>query len=150
MLFWSFSTKYWHFLPISSHARPKINANKVLGGFSAMRVTTLYRSPVKIRTFCPRMTKFGPKLAFLPSLAGSFGALLVGWLVVVARRLYCARHLFTLEYVYKIWAYPKPLTPLSSKSEIPWFPTCLPCTIFKLLKNVLHSSFSDRHTYMWN
>ena len=29
-------------------------------------------------------------------LAGSFGALLVGWLVVVARGLYLARHLFTL------------------------------------------------------
>ena len=29
------------------------------------------------------MTQFGPKLAFL-SIAGSFGALLVGWLVVVA------------------------------------------------------------------
>ena len=42
-------------------------------------------SPVKIRIFCQRTTKFGPKLAFLPGLAGSFGALLVGWLVVVAR-----------------------------------------------------------------
>ena len=40
---------------------------------------------------CPRTTKFGPKLAFLPGLAGSFGALLV----VVARELYLARHLFT-------------------------------------------------------
>ena len=29
-------------------------------------------------------------------LAGSFGVLLVGWLVVVARGLYLARHLFTL------------------------------------------------------
>ena len=32
-------------------------------------------------------------------LAGAFGALLVGWLVVVVRRLYLARHLFTL-YTY--------------------------------------------------
>ena len=32
----------------------------------------------------PKTTKFSPKLAFL-SIAGSFGALLVGWLVVVAR-----------------------------------------------------------------
>ena len=39
--------------------------------------------------------QFGPKLAFL-SIAGSFGALLVGRLVVVARGLYLARHLFTL------------------------------------------------------
>ena len=29
-------------------------------------------------------------------LAGSFGALLVGWLVVVVRGLYLARHIFTL------------------------------------------------------
>ena len=42
------------------------------------------------------MTKFGPKLAFLPGHAGSFGALLVGWLVVVVRGLYLARYLFTL------------------------------------------------------
>ena len=33
---------------------------------------------------------------FGPGLAGSFGALLVGWLVVVARGLYLARHIFTL------------------------------------------------------
>ena len=37
----------------------------------------------------------GPKLAFL-TIAISFGALLMGWLVVVARGLYLARHLFTL------------------------------------------------------
>ena len=35
--------------------------------------------PLKKRIFCPKMTKFSPKLAFL-SIAGSFGA----------------RHLFTL------------------------------------------------------
>ena len=29
-------------------------------------------------------------------LAGAFGALLVGWLVVVVRRLYLARHLYIL------------------------------------------------------
>ena len=36
-----------------------------------MWVTKLLISPVKIRIFCPRTTKFGPKLAFLPGLAGS-------------------------------------------------------------------------------
>ena len=61
-----------------------------------MWVTKLLISPVKKRIFCPRTTKFGPKLAFLPGLAGLFGALLVDSLVVVARRLYLARHLFTL------------------------------------------------------
>ena len=48
-----------------------------------MWVTKLLISPVKIRIFCPKTSKFGPKLAFL-FIAGSFGALLVGWLVVVA------------------------------------------------------------------
>ena len=33
-------------------------------------------------------------------LAGSFGALLVGWLVVVVRGLYLARHLFTLSFIF--------------------------------------------------
>ena len=110
-----------------------------------MWVTKLLIFPVEIRIFCPKTTKFGPKLAFLInlgqamqaysmpccesvggcgaravsrktrislrkgyfnfsnmlswahiSLAGSFGALLVGWLVVVVRGLYIARHLFTL------------------------------------------------------
>ena len=53
-------------------------------------------------------------LAFLPGLAGLFGALLVGRLVVVARGLYLARHLFTLferyRWSYKIfycWSFPK-------------------------------------------
>ena len=49
-----------------------------------MWVTKLLISPVKKRIVCPKTTKFGPKLAFL-FIAGSFGALLVGWLVVVAR-----------------------------------------------------------------
>ena len=48
-----------------------------------MWVTKLLISPVKKRIFCPKKTQFGPKLAFL-SIAGSFGALLVGWLVVMA------------------------------------------------------------------
>ena len=59
-----------------------------------MWVTKLLISPVKERMFCPRTTKFGPKLAFL-CIAGLFGALLVGWLVVVARKLYLETHLFT-------------------------------------------------------
>ena len=65
-----------------------------------MWVTKLLISPVKTRIFCPKTTKFGPNLAFL-SIAGSFGALSVGRLVVVARGLYLARHLFTLwGYLY--------------------------------------------------
>ena len=57
---------------------------RCLGGFSVMWVTKLLISPVKKRIFCSKMTKFSPKLAFL-SIAGSFGALLMGWLAVVAR-----------------------------------------------------------------
>ena len=60
-----------------------------------MWVTKLLISPVKKRILAQKTTKFSPKLAFL-SIAGSFGALLVGWLVVLARGLYLARHLFTL------------------------------------------------------
>ena len=52
------------------------------------------------RIFCPKTTKFGPNFGifgqFWPGYAGVFSALLVGRLVVVARGLYLARHLFTL------------------------------------------------------
>merc|ERR1719350_922754 len=61
----------------------------------------------KIFTPCPQKLDFGPKNGqiwpktgifgqFGPGHAGFFGALLVGRLVVVARGLYLARHLFTL------------------------------------------------------
>ena len=46
-----------------------------------MWVTKLLISPVKKRIFCPKTTKFSLKLAFL-SIAGSFEALLVGWLIL--------------------------------------------------------------------
>ena len=49
--------------------------------FSDIWVPELLPPPMIIRMFCP---------------AGSFGTLLVGWLVVVARGLYLARHLSTL------------------------------------------------------
>ena len=47
-----------------------------------MWVTKAFDFSRKKRIFCPKTTKFSPKLAFL-SIAGSFGAVLVGWLVVV-------------------------------------------------------------------
>ena len=46
--------------------------------------------------YCSKTTKFGIFGQFGPGHAGLFGALLVGRLVVVARGLYLARHLFTL------------------------------------------------------
>ena len=46
--------------------------------------------PPNFGIFGSKTAKFGPKLAFLPGLAGLFGALLVGRLVVVERGLYLA------------------------------------------------------------
>ena len=67
------------------------------------------------RTIPPSFVEIGPKLRvvapltktgifgqFGPGHAGLFSALLVGRLVVVARGLYLARHLFTLYYC--LWA----------------------------------------------
>ena len=68
---------------------------RCLGGFSVRWVTKLLISPVKIRIFCPKTSKFDPKIAFLPGLTGLFGALLVDG-------LYLARHLFTLSDKYSI------------------------------------------------
>ena len=50
--------------------------------------------------FCSKTTNFSPKLAFL-TIADSFGALLMDWLVVVTRGLYLARHLlyFMIEAI---------------------------------------------------
>ena len=88
--------KNWYFLPnigifgqFGPMPNQKTMQTRCLGGFSVMWVTKRLISPAKIRTFCPKTIKFGPKLAFCvhfgPSLAGSFGALLVGWLTVVVR-----------------------------------------------------------------
>ena len=67
-----------------------------------MWVTKLLISPVK-KDFLPKNDQIWPKIGifgqFGPGHAGLFSALLVGRLVVVARGLYLARHLFTLlEY----------------------------------------------------
>ena len=43
-------------------------------GFSVMWVTKLLISPVKKRIFCPKTTKFGPKLAFLVKLGQAMQA----------------------------------------------------------------------------
>merc|ERR1712155_470067 len=74
MHFWSFWAKYCHSLRILSNARPKTNVNKVLGGFSVMWVTKLLISQVKKRIFCPKTTKFGPKLAFLVDMGQAMQA----------------------------------------------------------------------------
>ena len=51
---------------------------RCLGGFSVMWVTKLLISPVKIRIFCPKKSKFGPKMAFLFILGRALPAHLVG------------------------------------------------------------------------
>ena len=60
---------------------------------------TFYFSSKK-KDFLPKNNQIWPKIGifgqFGPGHAGFFGALLVGRLVVVARGLYLARHLFTL------------------------------------------------------
>ena len=50
---------------------------RCLGGFSVMWVTKLLISPVKKRIFCPKSTKFGPKMAFLFILGQALPAHLV-------------------------------------------------------------------------
>ena len=65
-----------------------------------MWVTKLMISQVKKSIFLPKTTKFGILGQFGPGHAGLFGALLVGRLVVVARGMYLARHLFTLCNIY--------------------------------------------------
>ena len=55
---------------------------------------------IKKKDFLPKNDQIWPKTGIFgqigPGHAGLFGALLVGRLVVVARGLYLARHLFTL------------------------------------------------------
>ena len=67
--------KNWHFFhfgpnigifgPFCFMPDQKTMRTKCLGSFSVMWVPKLLLSSVKIRIFCPKTTKFGPKLAFL-------------------------------------------------------------------------------------
>ena len=91
MHFWSFWAKYGHFWPIWSHAWPKIMQTRCVGGFSVTWVPKLLLPPVRIRIF-------GPKYAFLSTYRP---CRLIWWLVIMARRLYLARHLSTL-YIIKV------------------------------------------------
>ena len=102
MHFWSFWAKYCHFLHILSNARPKTNLNKVPRWVFRYVGNKTFDFSSKKRIFCSKTTKFSPKLAFL-TIAGSFGALLMGWLV--AHGLYLARHLFTLlhNFIFKFF-----------------------------------------------
>ena len=71
-----------------------------------MWLPKLLVSPVKIRIFCQKTTKFSSKLAFLVILSQALPASFDALLVVVAHRLYLARHLPTLfgkHVQYQIW-----------------------------------------------
>ena len=68
-----------------------------------MWVTKLLISQLKKKDFLPQNDQIWPKIGifgqFGPGHAGLFSALLVCRLVVVARRLYLAIHLFTLSNI---------------------------------------------------
>merc|ERR1712113_693392 len=98
--FWSFWAKYCHSLHILSNARPKNNVNKVPRWVFRYVGNKTYDFSSKKKDFLPKNDQIWPKIGifgqFGPGHAGLFGALLAGRLVVVARGLYLARHLFTL------------------------------------------------------
>ena len=98
---------------------------RCLGWFSVMWVTKLMISPVKKRIFCPKTTKFGPKLAFLVDMGQvmqvfSVPCWWVGWWLG-PRGLYLARHLFTLYSC---------LMKIDKTRSINWFDHKLPYEYF--------------------
>ena len=109
MHFWSFWVKYWQFLPILSHARPKNNGNKVPWWVFRYVGNKTFDFSSKKKDFLPKNDQIWPKIGifgqFGPGHASLFSALLMGWLVVVARGLYLARHLFTLYYIIYYMAF---------------------------------------------
>ena len=92
------------FLHILSNARPKNNVNKVPRWVSRYVGNKTFDFSSKKKDFLPKNDQIWPKIGifgqFGPGHAGLFSALLVGRLVVVARGLYLARHLFTLYKIY--------------------------------------------------
>ena len=75
---------------------------RCLGGFSVMWVTKLLISQVKKRIFCPKATKFGPKLAFLVNLGQAMQAYSVPcwWVVWWLWRAGCISQDTYLLYVF--------------------------------------------------
>ena len=79
MHFRSIWGKYWLFCPFCQMPDQITMRTRCPCGFSVVWVTIFLISPVKIRIFCPKTTKFGPKLAFLVIL--SFCHLVPCWRV---------------------------------------------------------------------
>ena len=75
--------------------------------FSVMWVTKLLTSPVKKRIFCPKTTKFGPKLAFLVNLDQAMQAYSVPcwWVVWWLWRAGCISQDTYLLYVLIFFLY---------------------------------------------
>ena len=94
------------FLHILSNTRPKNNVNKVPRWVFRYVGNKTFDFSSKKKDFLPKNDQIWPKTGifgqFGPGHAGFFGALLVGRLVVVARGLYLARHLFTLLKIFCI------------------------------------------------
>ena len=70
MHFWSFWAKYWHFLPISSHARPKNNANKVPRWVFRYVGNKTFDFSSKKKDFLPKNDQIWPKTGIF----GQFGS----------------------------------------------------------------------------
>ena len=101
MHFWSFSAKYCHFLHILSNARPKTNVNKVPRWVFRYVGNKTFDFSSKKKDFLPKNNQIWPKTGIFGQFGpGLFSALLMGRLVVVARGLYLARHLFTLCHIH--------------------------------------------------
>ena len=83
----------------------KINVNKVPRWVFRYVGNKIFDFSSKKKDFLPKNDQIWPKIGsfgqFGPGNAGLFSALLVGWLVVVARGLYRARHLSTLYTLLK-------------------------------------------------
>ena len=74
-----------------------------------MWVTKLLIFPVEIKIFCPKMTKFGPKLAFLVNLGQAMQAYMVpcwwvGWWLwragCISQDTYLLYCIFCLKYFF--------------------------------------------------
>ena len=94
--FWPRKAKfgpYYAFLVMPDQKTMRI---RCLGGFSVMWVTKLLISLVKIGFFAQKSTNLARKWHFCSFWARPCRLI---WLVVVARGLYLARHLFTL-YIF--------------------------------------------------
>ena len=104
--FWSFWAKYCHFLHLLSNSWPKNYMNKVPRWVFRYVGNKTFDFSSKKKDFLPKNDQIWPKTGifgqFGPGHAGLFSALLVGRLVVVARGLYLARHLFTLYRLFSI------------------------------------------------